>query len=228
MTTERNNSENHVESVPQSISALTITGEHRLQTPWTFWFAKGSNFKDATEYRNALNELGTFDTIESFWKLYVHLKRPSVLEVGVQLSLMRAGTNNVPMWEYFPTGGCWILKIKKKRDSGASVLGKMWQDLVLAAIGEQFEEPDVAGISVYIRRNEDLLLVWNTDSRNDNVRFGIGQKMKQILDLEASTVVQYKYAAHCVQDHSTFRNAKAYVFAPAEATKPSTNVESEQ
>jgi translation initiation factor 4E len=189
--------------------------EHRLQTPWAFWYAKGSNFKSATEYEAALHKIGTFDTVEGFWKMYVHLKRPSVLEVGTQLSLMRDSVQNVPMWEYFPNGGCWILKIKKKRDGGASVLGKMWQDLVLSTVGELFEEPDVAGVSLYIRKQEDMMLVWNTDSRNDNVRFGIGQKMKQILDLEANTVVQYKFASECVQDHSTFRNAKAYVFAAA-------------
>ena len=175
---------------------------------------------------SALQKIGSFETVESFWKLYVHLKRPSVLDVGVQLSLMRDSPHNIniPMWEYFPTGGCWILKIKKKREGGVSVLGKMWQDLVVGAIGEQFEEPDVAGISLYIRKHEDLLLVWNVDSRNDQITFRIGQKMKQILDLEPNTIVQYKYAVNCVQDHSTFRNAKAYVFSAS--TNSSTNTPS--
>jgi translation initiation factor 4E len=200
-----------VEPIPMALS-LNANGEHKLQCPWCFWYAKGGNFKDASEYLAALVRVARFDTVESFWKNYVHLKRPSVLETGIQLSVMREGYNNVPMWEYFPTGGCWILKIKKKRDSGTSVLGKMWQDLVLAAIGEQFEEPDVVGVSLYIRKHEDLLLVWNTDSRNEKMTVSIGQRLKSILDLEANTVVQYKYAASCVQDHSTFRNATAYVF----------------
>jgi translation initiation factor 4E len=215
MSTDNQNNNDSTVSVPPLVS-LTANGEHKLQTSWAFWYAKGSNFKDATEYLNSLQKIGAFDTVESFWKLYLHLKRPSVLDVGVQLSLMRDNVNhNIPMWEYFPTGGCWILKIKKKREGGVSVLGKMWQELVLGAIGEAFEEPDVAGISLYIRRNEDLLLVWNTDSRNDRITLGIGQKMKAILDLEPNTIVQYKYAINCVQDHSTFRNAKAYVFAAA-------------
>jgi len=207
-----------VEPIPMALS-LNDQGEHKLQGPWCFWYAKGSNFKDASEYMAALVRIARFDTVESFWKNYLHLKRPSVLEVGIQLSVMREGYNNVPMWEYFPTGGCWILKIKKKRDSGTSVLGKMWQDLVVATIGEQFEEPDVVGVSLYIRKHEDLLLVWNTDSRNERMTVSIGQKLKSILDLEANTVVQYKYAASCVQDHSTFRNATAYVFAASDKDK---------
>jgi hypothetical protein len=55
--------------------------------------------------------------------------------------------------------------------------------------------------------------VWNADNRNDEIRFRIGEKMKQILDLEASTVIEYKHHAVSMQDLSTFRNAKAYVFA---------------
>ena len=70
---------------------------------------------------------------------------------------------------------------RKKKDSGASVLGKMWQEMIIAAIGEAFEEPDVAGISICIRRNEDLISVWNGDNRNDAIRFRIGEKIKQVL-----------------------------------------------
>ena len=110
------------------------------------------------------------------------------------------------------------MKIKKKKDAGASVLGKMWQDMVFATVGEVFEEPDVVGISVCIRKNEDLISVWNADSRNSDIKFKIGEKMKEILDLEPNTVIEYKYHAESMQDMSTFRNAKAYVFQPDEGT----------
>jgi translation initiation factor 4E len=95
----------------------------------------------------------------------------------------------------------------------------MWQDMVIATIGEGFDEPDVVGISVCIRKNEDLISVWNADNRNDEIRFRIGEKLKEILDLEPSTVIEYKHHAESMGDGSTFRNAKAYVFAskPADA-----------
>ena len=107
------------------------------------------------------------------------------------------------------------MKIKKKQGGGAGVLGKMWQDMVLATIGECFEEPDVVGVTISIRRADDLISVWNADNRNDEIRFRIGEKMKEILDLEASTIIEYKSHAISMQDMSTFRNAKAYVFAAA-------------
>lgn len=191
----------------------TSENDHKLQTSWCFWYDKKTPYKqiDPVSYRSKLVKLGSFNTVESFWKMYVHMKRPSSLELNVNLYLMRDGSNHAPLWENYPKGGCWILKIKKKV-SGVSVLGKMWQDMVLAAIGEVFEEPNVVGISLCIRRNEDLISVWNSDSRNSDIKFNIGEKMKEILDLESDTVIEYKYHAESMQDMSTFRNARAYVF----------------
>jgi translation initiation factor 4E len=194
--------------------------DHPLETSWSFWFDKKASYKktdSTTEFKSHLQKLGTFDSVEGFWKLYCYLKRPSVLEINVNLYLFREGPNIIPMWEAFPNGGCWILKIMKKKEGGPSVLGKMWQEMVFAMIGETFEEPDVVGLSVSIRKNEDLISVWNVDNRNDEIRFKIGEKIKQILDLEPSTIIEYKHHADSLRDMSTFRNAKAYVFAAASA-----------
>ncbi len=95
--------------------------DHPLSTAWSFWYDKKQSRKtDTSEFRQRLIKLGTFDTIEGFWKLYCYLKRPSALDINVNLYLFRNGSNIAPMWEAFPRGGCWILKVKKKRDSGAS------------------------------------------------------------------------------------------------------------
>jgi translation initiation factor 4E len=45
--------------------------------------------------------------------------------------------------------------------------------------------------------------------------------MKEILELEPSTVIEYKHHMVSMTDLSTFRNAKAYVFA-AETAVPAT------
>jgi translation initiation factor 4E len=197
-------------------------GDHPLQTGWAFWYDKKQRYdpnKDPTEYKGHLHKIGAFNTVEGFWKLYCYLKRPSTLDLNVNLYLFRDGAGNIPMWEAYPNGGCWILKVKKRKDTDASVLGKMWQELVVGAIGECFEEPNVVGVSVCIRKNEDLLSVWNADNRNDEIRFHIGEKLKQILDLEPATIIEYKHHAESMQDKSTFRNAKPYVFAAAEPPK---------
>jgi hypothetical protein len=78
-------------------------GDHPLQTPWAFWYDKKQSKKtDTAEYRSRLQKIGSFDTVESFWQFYSHLKRPSTLEQNVNLYLFRDGPNIAPMWEAFP------------------------------------------------------------------------------------------------------------------------------
>ncbi|CAM9296036.1 unnamed protein product [Discosporangium mesarthrocarpum] len=75
----------------------------------------------------------------------------------------------------------------------------------MAVIGEMFEEPNVVGIGMAIRSREDLLSVWNEDNTNQQVRFHIGERLKQVLDLEPSTMIEYKYHKTAMRDMSTFR-----------------------
>lgn len=74
------------------------------------------------------------------------------------------------------TSRCWLdlLRISAILFLYAAVVvfARSWfdrQDLVLAVIGEMFEEPNVVGIGMAIRSREDLLSVWNEDNSNDKV-----------------------------------------------------------
>jgi len=198
---------------------MTQEEEHPLNSAWSFWYDKKMPKKtDAGSYQSNLQKVSSFNTVEDFWRHYVHVKRPSQLSRDSNLYLFRDIEKCVPMWEAFPNGGCWILKIKKK----AGVLGKMWQDLVFAAIGEAFGDSSVVGVAIAIRSKEDLISVWNSDNTNDSTRFIIGEKLKEILMLDPSTLIEYKFHSNSMQDKSTFRNAKQYVFA-AEPTATISN-----
>uniref|UniRef100_V9IFK5 Eukaryotic translation initiation factor 4E type 3 n=2 Tax=Apis cerana TaxID=7461 RepID=V9IFK5_APICE len=70
-----------------------------------------------------------------------------------------------PLWEepVNQNGGTWRLKCHK------SDTEKIWKEMVLAAIGEQFAEcvaegDEVCGITVSIRDREDLVQIWNTNA----------------------------------------------------------------
>lgn len=161
------------------------------------------------------------------------MKRPSALDKDCNYYLFREQL--VPAWEVedqrstlsqtFPNGGCWILKVK--RTSG--VLGKLWQDLVsplhladqqvFAAIGEAFEDPNVVGVMMARRNKEDMISVWNSANTSFS---SIGDKLREILGLDPSTIVEYKMHKQSLVDGSTFRNAQAYVFAakPEETSAP--------
>jgi translation initiation factor 4E len=86
-------------------------------------------------------------------------------------------------------------------------LDRLWEQLVFALIGEEFEDPDVVGIVVQIRVKEDVLSVWLADKAP---KFRVGEKLKQILHLGPSTVIEYKNNRSSMKDHSGLRNAQAY------------------
>jgi translation initiation factor 4E len=183
-------------------------GEHDLQCGWCFWYDKKEKRK-SKQFAANLHKLCEFSTVEGFWRHYVHLVSPATLNNDVNLHMFRAGPNNTPMWESYPNGGCWIVKIKKS----ATVLSSMWQSLLLAAIGEFFEEPNVVGVTVAVRTRENLLSIWDVDADNECIRLRIGEKLREILSLQSGDLLEYKKHSTSLRDLSAYRNAKAYVVA---------------
>jgi translation initiation factor 4E len=186
--------------------------EHAIETSWSFWFDKKptkSSAETAENYESNLLKLGTFQSIESFWRHYAHLKRPDSLPKNCNIHMFRSDLK--PMWETFPKGGCWNLKLEKNEIKD---LCKMWEELLFGCIGEVFEEPDVVGVVLSIRAKENVLSVWNKDNTRDpDSRFKIGDKLKSILGLHPNTPIEYKKHSTSMKDRSTYRNGKTYLIS---------------
>lgn len=103
------------------------------------------------------------------------------------------------------------MKIKKDDN-----INKMWESLLLALIGEQFEEPRVIGAALSLRTKERLLEVWLKDGRNDRVRPRVSNKLRQVLSLDPdSTTLYYKEHQKSIKDMSTMKNAEGFRFMKA-------------
>lgn len=94
------------------------------------------------------------------------------------------------MWEdpLNITGGKWIIRLKK------GVADRIWEDLVLAIIGDQFDEcrnteenegvgnwddksdksstewPEICGCTISVRQSEDIVSLWNRVDVDAKVR----------------------------------------------------------
>ncbi|CAJ1409173.1 unnamed protein product [Effrenium voratum] len=151
--------------------------ETPLETAWTLWYdKKTSDRKESEQYMQGLRQLGSFNTIEGFYRHYSYLLRPSDLPRDHNVLLFRKGYR--PMWEEFPEGGCWIIRIKRK--ASQNFVNRMWENLCLAFIGEEFELPDVVGCVLSTRLKDDVLSVWNLTNRDNSARFRIGEKLKEV------------------------------------------------
>merc|ERR1712224_960241 len=82
--------------------------------------------------------------------------------------------------------------------------------------------PDVVGCVLSTRLKDDVISVWNISNRNPQVRFRIGEKLKELLDLDMNALIQYKDHMTSMQDYSTYRNAKNYMFAASPSMTPAT------
>ena len=179
--------------------------ENELETGWTFWYEK--RVKDPNQnWEESLKKIGSFNTAQGFWRLYTHIKRPSQLEKDENIYCFRG--LNKPMWETWPYGGVWLRKLKRSEDSGW-LLDKRWELLLLAAIGEAFENPDVVGVAISCRAKEDYVALWNRDQKHPK-RFKLGSKLKEVLQLEQSAPLEYKDHQTSMKDNSTYRNSVPY------------------
>jgi len=212
------NEEDKTSNSPQEKKAdvgklLSANGEHPLETTWTLYFDKKlppSRQKNADykHYQSNLQTLGNFTTLEGFWRHYAYLKTPDDIPKDHDIFLFRH--HFIPAWESFPNGGAWIVKVRKKN----GIISRLWEELVFACISEAFEEPDLVGAVLSCRMREDIVSVWNRDNTdNSERRFKIGEKLKDILNLDESTQIAYKPFQSAIKDGSSYRNARQYVYA---------------
>jgi translation initiation factor 4E len=110
-----------------------------------------------------------FRQVESFWSLWTHLNPPSSLQPTTDYLLFHSGVRRA-VWEdpLNINGGKWILRLRK------GIADRLWEDLVCAVIGDQFDEcrdevdghadgewPEICGCTISVRQSEDVISLWN-------------------------------------------------------------------
>ncbi|KZT25254.1 eukaryotic translation initiation factor 4E [Neolentinus lepideus HHB14362 ss-1] len=192
---------------------------HPLKNTWVFWFrqqrAPGNKI---TNYEEGIKKISSAGSVESFWGLWTHLHPPSALLPTTDYLLFHAGIRR-PVWEdpLNITGGKWIVRLKK------GVADRLWEDLVLAVIGEQFDDygrtgsgngaggnggeewPEICGCTISVRQNEDIVSLWNRHDGDAKVKERIRETLRRILNLPPTTVIEYKSNNDSMQDKSSFR-----------------------
>jgi len=196
-------------ATPAPVAAPTVSEPHALDSGWTFHMdrkqKRGASHKDFT---SGLKTICSFKTIEQFYDIWSFIKKPDALPPNVNIYMFREGL--VPAWESFPNGGHWIIKVTK----GNGLITTLWDELVMAVLGEQFGTKELVGIALSVRARNDVLTLWNRDNNENNVRFKLGERLKTILNLHHNTTVEYKDFGAAIKDKSTTRDAKQYIYVP--------------
>jgi len=195
-------------SSPQLLRSAINTVENSeqtgvpLNTPWTFWLDKSVRGSSVAEYEAALRKIYTVNTVQGFWSVYNNI--PDVHKLSSRYSYHLMRHERRPVWEdeWHCRGGNWRLKCAKKDTSA------VWKELLLAAIGEQFQDcmapgDEVSGLSVSVRDRDDILQIWNTDSALAE-KSTIVTKVKELLPSVNFSAIFYK----AFQTHQAFEGSK--------------------
>jgi len=196
----KNNNNNVAKSVTPG------PGEHLLQYTYCFWYSKKSGrTNDAASFEKNMKIVGTFCTVEQFWKLYSHMSRVSDMTGHSDIHVFKAGIK--PLWEDKANalGGKWIVRLRK------GLVARCWENLILAMLGEQFMVGDeICGAVVSIRFQEDIISIWNRTSSDQQVTSRIRDTLRRVLHLPTNTMMEDKTHNTSLKDRSSFRNTELH------------------
>ncbi|CAK7220693.1 hypothetical protein SCUCBS95973_004249 [Sporothrix curviconia] len=184
-------------------SAADKDQRYTLRNEWVFWFRPPiSKANGYIEYEKTLHPMACVSTVEDFFAVYAHLKRPSTLPLVADYHFFRKGVR--PIWEDTENrkGGKWIVRLKK------GVADRYWEDLLFAIIGDQFGDAsdEVCGAVLSVRNGEDILSVW---TRTDGSRvLKIRETMRRALGFPLETKVDWKSHDSSIQQRSAIEESR--------------------
>uniref|UniRef100_A0A8K9UYL0 Eukaryotic translation initiation factor 4E family member 2 n=1 Tax=Oncorhynchus mykiss TaxID=8022 RepID=A0A8K9UYL0_ONCMY len=131
---KNDNDEDNDQNTAKKKIAVPGVGEHPLQYNYSFWYSRRTPGRPAStqSYESNIKQIGSFASVEQFWRFYSHMIRPGDLTGHSDFHLFKEGIK--PMWEDDANklGGKWIIRLRK------GLASRCWENLILAMLGEQF------------------------------------------------------------------------------------------
>eukprot|EP00033_Pygsuia_biforma_P000140 GCRY01000176.1.p1 GENE.GCRY01000176.1~~GCRY01000176.1.p1 ORF type:complete len:219 (-),score=27.58 GCRY01000176.1:111-767(-) len=170
---------------------------HHLEHEWTLWFDQRQNTGkrqagDFQNYESNLIEIGTFNTVEQFWAVFNHLAKPSQIPVNANFHFFKKGIK--PMWEDDANrqGGKWIVSFKNQ----AKFVDECWEYLLLALIGEMFEQSEeICGCVFSRRKAADRIALWNRQKDGEDAVRHLGEQFRDCLGF-GDLRITFEYQQH--------------------------------
>ena len=186
---------------------------------WTLWFDSRADTSEEAKsgyFGDRLAKICDMHSVESSNQYNVYMKMPDTLPRGSTLYVFRDTVR--PMWESFPDGGCWTVKLAKDDDR----LKPSWEKLVHACVREGLGSMNVAGIVIGARPRDFTISVWLVSGKTSALRFEVLENLKSALNLREGDILQYKDFDESIRDDSSKLNAITYrVKNPDAGTKTS-------
>ncbi|KAF3479522.1 eukaryotic translation initiation factor 4E-4 [Arthroderma uncinatum] len=189
-------------SLDKSTASVKDNGvrELPLKSTWIVWYRPPT--PKYSDYEKSTIPLASISSVEGFWTVYSHLKRPSLLPTVSDYHIFKK--NIRPVWEDEANkkGGKWIIRLKK------GVADRYWEDLLLAMVGDQFAEAseEVCGAVLSVRSGEDVLSIWTKIDGGRNIK--IRETIKRLLAFPPDTNIIWKSHDDSIAQRSAIDQAR--------------------
>jgi translation initiation factor 4E len=182
---------------PAKINTSNNTLEKtKLKSRYAFWYRISEDIYqppqktaiDQKEYENQVIKIAEFETIEDFWAIFQHLRKPDSCRPGIQFQLFRADIK--PIWEDINNKNGGKVTIKLRKDFTTII----WEEMIFAIIGDVLPENikyEINGIVVASRKDFNKLQIWfkNWSKEKNNI---IERTIKDLLQIPPEVTLEFE------------------------------------
>ena len=176
---------------------LDNTSKTPIEQKFSFWYRisddalinqQPGKTLDKKEYENQVKKIAEFDTIEDFWSIFQHLRKPDSCRPGIEFQMFKNPI--MPMWEdeYNKNGGKFSIKLRKDYTT------IIWEEMIFALIGGVLPKEvkdELNGIVVSSRKEFNVLQIWFRNY-NSNITANIEQCIRDLLQIPNEVDLEIK------------------------------------
>lgn len=132
-----------------------------LRNEWAFYFDDGAyDARKHKSYLDIMSKLGTFDSVQGFWKYYKAINSGLEKRVLPRFNLRLFKSSIKPVWEdtHNCSGGKWVISCPSGDNATTS---HVWREILMAAIGDLFPSvPNLCGLVLVAKGTSREIQVW--------------------------------------------------------------------
>ena len=137
----------------------------KLENRFSFWYRIDENIQyqlqkqalDKKEYEVQVRKIAEFGTVEDFWGIFQHLRKPDSCKAGIEYFMFKEPIK--PMWEDENNKNGGRISIKLRKDFTTII----WEEMIFALIGgilPKEMKDEINGIVVTSRKEYNTLQIW--------------------------------------------------------------------
>ena len=162
VNTNNNNINNNNNKNEEIVSEPNKT---KLENRFSFWYRIDTIIQyqlqkqalNKNEYENQVKKIAEFGTVEDFWGIFQHLRKPDSCKAGIEYFMFKEPIK--PMWEdeNNKNGGRISIKLRKEFTT------IIWEEMIFALIGgilPKEMKDEINGIVVTSRKEYNTLQIW--------------------------------------------------------------------